>query len=166
MAHSAPHEALRSTPTHQLDGQQPPKQSGIIIWVIEGVYGPQSLPLFWHDASPQYIGVFWGSYTPTTPPKKISACPGGCCPSICCITTECKASCGVLGGHFCRRQPWSAMVVLVVVGRWRLMSDRPTVGIVKIVYGSSFLFLRRNHTFLTSDLEAKKRDLGESKMVF
>jgi hypothetical protein len=28
------------------------------------------------------------------------------------------------------------MVVLVNVGRWRLTSDRSTVGLVKIVYGS------------------------------
>jgi hypothetical protein len=34
--------------------------------------------------------------------------------------------------------PWSAMVVLVDVGSWRLISDQPTVGIVKIVYGSIF----------------------------
>ncbi len=38
-----------------------------------------------------------------------------------------KASCGALGGHFRWRQPWLAMVVLVVVGHWRLMSDQPTV---------------------------------------
>jgi hypothetical protein len=48
------------------------------------------------------------------------------------------------------------MVVLVDVGRWRLMSDRSTVGIVEIVYESIFLFLHRSHTFLTSDLAAKK----------
>jgi hypothetical protein len=72
---------------------------------------------------------------------------------------------GVQGGHIRRRRPWSAMVVLVVVGRWRLTSDQPTVGIVKIVYGSIFLFLRRTHTFLISDPAAKKRDLGESELV-
>jgi hypothetical protein len=32
------------------------------------------------------------------------------------------------------------MVVLVDVGRWRLTSDQSTVGIVKIVYGSIFLY--------------------------
>jgi hypothetical protein len=30
------------------------------------------------------------------------------------------------------------MVVLVNVGCWRLTSDLPTVGIVKIVYGSNY----------------------------
>jgi hypothetical protein len=44
------------------------------------------------------------------------------------------------GGHFRWRRPWSAMDVLVNVGRWRLTSDRPTVGIVTIVYGSNFFY--------------------------
>ncbi len=101
------------------------------------------------------IIVFWGPYTPSTTPKIISACSGGFQLSIRRIGLERKASCGTLGGHFHRRQPWSAMVVLVDVGRWRLTSDRPTVGIVTIVYGSIFLFLRRSHTFLTSDPAAK-----------
>jgi hypothetical protein len=49
------------------------------------------------------------------------------------------------------------MSVLVDVGCWRLTSDRPTVGMVEIVYRSNFfLFLRRSHIFLTSDLAAKK----------
>jgi hypothetical protein len=38
------------------------------------------------------------------------------------------------GGHFRRRQLWSAMVVLVDVGRWRHTLDQSTVGIVEIVY--------------------------------
>ncbi len=40
-----------------------------------------------------------------------------------------------------------AMVVMVDVGRWRRTSDRSAVGIVEIVYGSIFLFLRRSKTF-------------------
>jgi hypothetical protein len=68
---------------------------------------------------------------------------------------ERKASCGVLGGHFCQWWLWLVVVVLVDVGHWRLTSDQPTVGIVNIVYGSIFLFLRRSHTFLTSDPAAK-----------
>jgi hypothetical protein len=32
------------------------------------------------------------------------------------------------------------MVVLVDDGSWRLTSDQPTVGIVKIVYGSNFFY--------------------------
>ncbi len=84
------------------------------------------------------IGVFWGPYTSSTAPKIIFACWRGCQPSIQGVGVERKASCGALGGPFCRRRPWSAMVVLVNVGHWRHMSDWPTVGIVKIVYGSIF----------------------------
>jgi hypothetical protein len=49
-----------------------------------------------------------------------------------------KASCGALGGRIHWRQLWLAMVVLVDVGSGRLMSDQPTVGIVKAVYESFF----------------------------
>ncbi len=98
-------------------------------------------------------------------PKIIPACLGDCRPSIQHVGAERKSSCGALWGHLCWWQPWSAMVVLVVVVRWRLTSDQPTAGIVKIVYGSIFLFLRRTHTFLRSDLAAKMRNLGESKLV-
>ncbi len=62
------------------------------------------------------IRVFWGPYTPSTPPKIISAWLGGCGPSIQRVGAECKASCGVLGGHFCQWQPWLAIFVLVVLG--------------------------------------------------
>ncbi len=91
------------------------------------------------------IGVFWGPYTPSPASKIISACSRGCCPSIQCIRTEITASCGALWGHICRWRPWQAMVVLVNVGSWRLTSNRPTVGIVAIICGSIFLFLRRSH---------------------
>ncbi len=82
------------------------------------------------------IGVFWGPYTPLAAPQIISACSGGCHPSIQRVGAERKASCGALGGHFRRRQLWLAMVVLVDVGSWRLMSDWPRI--VKIIYGSIF----------------------------
>ncbi len=85
------------------------------------------------------IRVFWGSYTPSTPPKIMPTCLGSCCPSICWhIKVEGKASCGVLGGHFCQQHPWSAMVVLVIVGCWRLTLDQPTVGILTVIYRSIF----------------------------
>jgi hypothetical protein len=90
-----------------------------------------------NDESPQHWSVLGGIYTLNSP-KKYIACSGGCHPSIWRVGVECKASCGALGGHFCRRRPWSAMVVLVNVGRWRLTSGQSTVGIVKIVYWSIF----------------------------
>jgi hypothetical protein len=86
-------------------------------------------------ASPQHWSVLRAMHTSTTL-KTISNCSGDCSPSIQCISVERKASCGALGGHFCQQRPWLAMAVLVVVGRWRLMSDQSTVGIVIIVYGS------------------------------
>jgi hypothetical protein len=51
------------------------------------------------------------------------------------------------------------MVVLVDDGSWRRTADQPTVGIVEIVYGSIFSFLRISHTILTSDLSANKEEL-------
>jgi hypothetical protein len=87
--------------------------------------------------SPQHWSVLRAIHALNNP-KVIPACSGGCCPSIQCVHAERKASCGALGGYFCWRRPWLAIVVLVIVGRWRLTSDQPTVGIVKIVYGSNF----------------------------
>ncbi len=77
------------------------------------------------DESPQHRSV-WGPLTPSTAPKSISANSGGYRPSIRRVGAERKASCRVLGGHFHRRRLWSAMVVLVYVGRWRRTSDQPT----------------------------------------
>jgi hypothetical protein len=46
------------------------------------------------------------------------------------------------------------------VGHWKLTSDQPNVGIVEIVYGSIFSFLRRSiHTFLTADPALNKEEL-------
>jgi hypothetical protein len=92
-----------------------------------------------NDASPQHWSIY-GPYTPSTAAKVTSASLGGCRPSIQRSCVERKASCGALGGHFCRRWPWLAMDVLVDVGRWRLTSDRSTVGIVEIVYGSIIFY--------------------------
>ncbi len=58
------------------------------------------------------------------------------------------------------------MVVLVDVGRWRHTSDQPTVGMVEIVYGNIFLFLRRSHTFLTFDPALNKEDLDLGTWAF
>jgi hypothetical protein len=51
-------------------------------------------------------GALWEPYTPSTPPKIISASLGGCYLFIQSFDAECKASCGALGGHFCWRRPW------------------------------------------------------------
>ncbi len=93
-----------------------------------------------NDASPQYWSVLRAIHT-LNRPKNYTRFLRWCHPSIRRVSAEHKASCVALGGHFCQRQPWPAMVVLVNVGRWRLTSDQPNVGIVKIAYKSIFLFL-------------------------
>ncbi len=45
---SAPQEALRSTPTHQMDCRQPPNQADIILGGVEGMYGLQNTLMLWH----------------------------------------------------------------------------------------------------------------------
>ncbi len=87
------------------------------------------------DESPQHRSVLRAINTLNSP-KNYTCLLGGYHPSIRCVGAEQKVSCGALGGHFCRRRLWLAMVVMVDVGRWRRTSDQPTVGIVKIVYGS------------------------------
>jgi hypothetical protein len=44
---SAPHEALRPAPRHQMDGRQPPKQVDISFGGVEGVYGPKNTAMLW-----------------------------------------------------------------------------------------------------------------------
>jgi hypothetical protein len=43
---STPYEALRSAQMLQMNRLEPPELADVIIWVVEGVYGPQSAPLF------------------------------------------------------------------------------------------------------------------------
>ncbi len=134
----APHEALHTSPTHRTDGQQPSKLADVFLGGEWGCVWPSKcsfVPAMMHHHN---IGVFWGPYTSSTAPKIISPCLGGCQPFIRRIGLERNASCGALGAIFCRRRPWSAMVVLFDVGGWGLTSDRPTVGIVTIFYGSIF----------------------------
>jgi hypothetical protein len=87
-----------------MDRWHPPEQADILFGAVMGVYGPQNTPMLW-----QFIiaGALWGPYTPSTPPPKItSASLGGWKLFIWSISVECKASCGALGGYFCRRWPW------------------------------------------------------------
>ncbi len=127
-------------------GDNPPSLRMYFWWWFRVCMALKVLLCSGNDASPKHRS-FWGPYTPSTAPKIISTCSGGFQPSIQCIGLERKASCGALGGHFRRRRPWSAMVVLVLVDRWRLASVLPPVGIVAIVYGSFFSFLRGSHTW-------------------
>jgi hypothetical protein len=90
------------------------------------------------DESLQHRSVLGTINALNSPKSYIRLLGQGYHPSIQRVGAEQKVSCGVLGGHFRRRRLWSAMVVMVDVGRWRRMSDRPTVGIVEMVYGSIF----------------------------
>ncbi len=103
MAPFAPQEALLSVLAQRMDRWQPTEQADILLGAVKGVYGPQNTPILW-----QFIiaGVLWGPYTPSTPPKITSASSVGCKLFIQSVGVECKASCGVLGGHFWWRQPW------------------------------------------------------------
>ena len=69
---SASHEALRSTPMCQMDGQQPPKQANIILGAVEGVYGPQNTPILWQCIIARTMERFeghTGGVNPTLPEK-------------------------------------------------------------------------------------------------
>ncbi len=90
-----------------------PELADVFFGGVEGVYGPQSAS--GDDALPQNRSVLKAMHTPTAP-KIISACLGGYCSSIQHVGVEQKVLCGALGGHFCRQQPWLAMVVMIVGG--------------------------------------------------
>ncbi len=97
-----------------------PRASRYNFWVVEGVYGPWSAPMFW-----QWSTSLEGHTHPNYP-KNNTRLLGGCHPSIQRVNAKHKSSCGALGGHFCWQRPQLAMAVLVVVGHWnwRLLSDQ------------------------------------------
>ncbi len=144
-----------------------PQASGYNFWRFWRCVWPSKHSNIMAMMNRHSIGVLWGPYTPLTPPKIIYTCLGGCHPSIWRISMRRKASCGVLGGHFCWWWPWLAVVVLVIVHRWRLTSGQPTVGTVIIVYGSNFFysFIVPIHSWhLTHQLN--KEDLDLCTLVF
>jgi hypothetical protein len=77
MPPSAPHEALRSAQTHQMDGQQPPKQADLIFVAIEGVYGPQNTPMLWRCIIAGTKVRFEGHKHPQPPQKMHPQALGG-----------------------------------------------------------------------------------------
>ncbi len=89
-----------------------------------------------NDALPQHWSVLRAIHTLTTPKKYIRLLGG-------LSSIYSMRRCGLLSLMWVARvafPPAAAMVgcvVFVDVGHWRLMSDRPTVGIVKIVNGSN-----------------------------
>jgi hypothetical protein len=113
-------------------GNNPPSLRMYFLGELRVCMALKELLCSGNDASPQHRSVLRALHTLNSPQNYICLL-GGFWPSISRIGLEHKASCGALGGHFGRRRPWSAMVVLVNVGHWRLTSDRPTVWIVLIV---------------------------------
>ncbi len=91
------------------------------------------------DESPQHRSVL-GTINALNNPKSYIRLLGGLSPIHSTRWRGAKGLVWVLGGHFYWRRLWSAMVVMVDVRHWRRTSDRPTVGIVEIVYGSFFFY--------------------------
>ncbi len=113
-AHMRP---LRSAPTHLMAGWQPPQLADITFGGVKGVYGPQSTPLFWQLCITITSECFVGHIHPQHPPKLHPLAWGVVVHPLDASAQSARASCEVLGGHFCWLWPWLAMVVLVVVGR-------------------------------------------------
>jgi hypothetical protein len=121
----------------QMNRLQPPELVNVIFGGLRVCMVLKALLCSGDDELPQHWSVLGAIHTLNSP-KNYNRLLVFFCLSIHCTSAERKASCGALGGHFCRRRSWSAMVVLVNVGHWRLTSDQSTVGIVKIVYESFF----------------------------
>ncbi len=140
---------------HQMDGRQPSVLVDVFWGRIEGVMALKALLCSGNDALPQHWSVLRAIHTLNSPKNYIPLLGG-------LLTIHSMHWIGAQGLMWDTRGPFppaAAMVcygcVVVNVGHWRLTSDQPTVGIVIIVYGSIFLFLRISHTFMTSDLLAK-----------
>ena len=103
-----------------MDGQWPPKQAVIILGGVRGYTAIKALLCSGDDASPQHRSVLRAIH-PLNLQKIICKCSGGLPPSSNDDGAGRKASCGVQGGHFFRCRPWSVLVEMVVVGRWRLV---------------------------------------------
>jgi hypothetical protein len=111
---NTPHEALRLVPMRQIDGRRSPEQADIMLGLLRGCMALKALLCSGYDASPYHRSVVRAIY-PLNPLKIVSTCSGGHRSSSENDGAGRNASGGALGGHFCRRRLWSAMVVMVVV---------------------------------------------------
>ena len=105
MPPSAAHKALRPAPSSLIDGRPPPEQADVIFSGVRGCMALNTLRCYGDASSPEQRSALRAIH-PLNTPKIISNCSGGHCPSICRVSTRRTASCGALGGHFRRRQPW------------------------------------------------------------
>ncbi len=110
-----------------------PELADVFFRGVEGVYGPQSAS--GDDASPQNRSVLRAMHTPTAP--KIIRLLGGLSPIH---LTRRRGAKGLVWGARGPFPPAAAMVGSGCEGSWRRTSDRPTVGIVTIVYGSIIFY--------------------------
>ena len=119
---NTPNEAPSLATARRTDRQQPPKQVVIILGEVRGCMVIKALLCSGYDALPQHPSVLRAIH-PLTPPQIITACSGGLPPSSDDNGAGRKASCGAQGGHFPHHWPWSVVVEMVVVGRWRLVTS-------------------------------------------
>jgi hypothetical protein len=93
-----------------MDKQQPPKQADIVLGAVEGVYGPQNIPMLWQCIIAGTKESFEGHTHPQPPPKYIHKL-GVLSP----IHLKCR--CGAQGLEWGARGqflPVAAMAVVVV----------------------------------------------------
>ncbi len=119
---NAPNEASSPATMCHTNGRQPPEQACIFFGGVRGCMALKSLLCSGDDASPQHQSVLKAIH-PLNLQKIICTCLEGLPPSSNDSSMGRKASCGAQGGHFRRRQPWSVVVEMVVVGRWRLVTS-------------------------------------------
>ncbi len=147
-------QALHSTPTFWIDGWQPPELADVFWGGVEGVMTLKALLCSSDDKLPQHRSVLRAKNTLNSPKNYIRLL-GGLSPIY---STRWRRAQGLMWGTRRPFPPAAAMVDYGCVGWcWPLEAYvRSTyLGIVKIVYGSIFLFLHRSHTFLTFDPAAK-----------
>ena len=119
---NAPNEASIPATTCCTDGQQLPKQAGIMLGGVRGCMAFKVLLCFGDDALPQHGSVLRAIHLLNLH-KITCTCLGVLPPLSNDDGVGRKASCGVKGGHFCCCWPWSVVVEMVIVGRWRLVTS-------------------------------------------
>ena len=102
---SAPHQALSPTTMHPTNGGQPPKQAGIILGGLRGCIALKTLQCWGNASLPEQRSILRATHH-LNPPPNISACLGGCRPSVQRIMLGLNTSFGVLWGHFRRGRSW------------------------------------------------------------
>jgi hypothetical protein len=114
-------------------GDNPPSLRMYFFGGLRVFTALKALPAMMHHHK---IGVFLESCTPQQPQKLHLLAPG----VVAIHSTHRRGAKGLVWGTRGPFPPAAAMVGYGCVGRWRQTSDGPTVGIVKVVYGSIFFY--------------------------